>query len=87
MKIKHMLKKTNTKIQTDFEQAHYIILSLYRAYSVGLLKNPAQKETYITAMRQIKKDLQNLSEDELIAKAVRTYQPVLQKLKTGDIKR
>ena len=48
----------------NIEDAHFVLLSLYREYSVRLLKNASAKEDCITKMRQIKKDMRYLDKQE-----------------------
>lgn len=68
----------------DIETANFVLLSLYREYSVRLLNNPSAKDDCITKMRQIKHDLRHLTKKELLVKVEQLYKPVLQKM--GDNK-
>ena len=64
----------------DIEMAHYILLSLYREYSIRLLKKPQNKENYVTKMRQIKHDMRYLTRQELIYKVQQLYLPNLKRM-------
>jgi hypothetical protein len=64
------------------EIAHYIMLSLYREYSILMLNNPDKKSEYVTKMRQIKNDMKYLSKDEIIEKAENFYKKILQNMKS-----
>lgn len=64
----------------DIETANFILLSLYREYSVRLLNNPSAKDDCINKMRQIKYDLRHLTRKELLVKAEKLYKPILQKM-------
>lgn len=68
----------------DIETANFILLSLYREYSVRMLNNPSVKDDCINKMRQIKYDLRHLTRKELLVKVEKLYKPVLQKM--GDNK-
>ena len=65
----------------NIEMAHYIMLSLYREYSVLMMKNSSEKEEYITKMRQIKNDIKYLNKVELVEKANKFYKKILQNMK------
>ncbi len=65
----------------NIEMAHYIMLSLYREYSVLMMKNSSGKEEYITKMRQIKNDIKYLNKVELVEKANKFYKKILQNMK------
>lgn len=69
------------KVQ-NIEDAHFVLLLLYREYSIRLLQDTATKEDCIIKMKQIKKDITELSENELITKAEQIYLPLLGKLKS-----
>ena len=64
------------------EIVHYIMLSLYREYSILMLNNPDKKSEYVTKMRQIKNDMKYLSKDEIIEKAENFYKKILQNMKS-----
>ena len=63
----------------NIEIAHYIMLSLYREYSIQMLNNPNKKSEYVPLMRQIKNDIKYLSKVELVEKADKFYKKILQK--------
>lgn len=64
----------------NIESAHYIMLSLYREYSILMLKNGAKKDEYAAKMRQIKNDIKYLNKVELIEKSNKFYRKILQSL-------
>jgi len=64
----------------QIEMANFILLSLYREYSIALLKRPSDKKIYINRMRQIKYDIKHLSSKELLHKVRTLYKPILQKI-------
>lgn len=68
---------SNEKQIQTLEDAHFVLLSLYREHSIKLLQNNSSKEDCITKMQQIKKDIKELSENELINKAKQIYLPLL----------
>lgn len=61
----------------DIEMANFVLLSLYRNYSLQMMNNSSLKDEYITKMRQIKHDLRYLSRKELISKVKTIYKPLL----------
>ena len=71
----------NEKLISNVEQAHFIMLSLYREYSKLLLQNPQDKELYVTKMQRIKHDMRYLTKAELFTKVEKLYKPTLLKLK------
>ncbi len=68
------------KVQ-NIEDAHFVLLLLYREYSIRLLQDATTKDDCIIKMQQIKKDITELSAQELILKAEQIYLPLLSKLK------
>lgn len=62
------------------EAANFILLSLYRNYSLLSLNDPAAKEGYMRKMQQIKQDLRYLTQKELLTKVEKLYKPLLQKM-------
>ncbi len=64
----------------NIEDAHFVLLSLYREYSVRLLKNASAKEDCITKMRQIKKDMRYLDKQELLNKVRNIYIPLIKSM-------
>ena len=70
----------NEKEIAAIEMANFILLSLYREYSIRLLNNPSNKEIYISKMRQIKQDMRHLPRKELLMKVQRVYQPTLKQI-------
>ena len=74
------LMQNKHKVQ-NIEDAHFVLLLLYREYSIRLLQNAATKEDCIIKMQQIKKDITELSPQELISKAEQIYLPLLGKLR------
>lgn len=66
----------------NIEMAHYIMLSLYREYSIFVMKNVENKDEYITKMRQIKNDMKYLNKAELIEKSNKFYKRILQNIKS-----
>lgn len=65
----------------NIEMAHYIMLSLYREYSILMVKNSSEKNVYVAKMRQIKNDIKYLNTVELIEKANKFYKKILQDMK------
>ena len=74
------LMQNKHKVQ-NIEDAHFVLLLLYREYSIRLLQDEATKEDCIIKMQQIKKDITELSPQELILKAEQIYLPLLGKLR------
>ncbi len=74
------LMQNKHKVQ-NIEDAHFVLLLLYREYSIRLLQDAATKEDCIIKMQQIKKDITELSPQELISKAEQIYLPLLGKLR------
>ena len=70
----------NEKEIADVAAANFVLLSLYREYSLILLNNPAAKDDCIAKMRQIKHDLRHLTKKELLVKVQKLYKPLLQKM-------
>ncbi len=60
-------------------EANFVLLSLYREYSIIMLNDENKKEECRRKMQQIKKDIRYLSEKELINKVKNIYLPLLQK--------
>ena len=61
----------------EIEMANFVLLSLYRNYSLQMMNNSSLKDECITKMRQIKHDLRYLSRKELISKVKTIYKPLL----------
>ena len=80
-----MVIKEHEKRLSNIENAHFVMLSLYREYSIMMLNNYYKKETCIARMRQIKNDLKYLTKDQLLAKAENIYKPILQKMENRGI--
>ena len=72
--------KNNKSDVVNLENAHYIMLSLYREYSICMLNNAAKKDEFAAKMRQIKNDMKYLNNDELIEKTNKFYKKILQSL-------
>ena len=85
MENSRMVIKEYEKKLSNIENAHFVMLSLYREYSVMMLNNPYKKETCIARMRQIKNDLKHLTRDELLSKVELVYKPILQKVENNII--
>jgi len=85
MENSRMVIKEYEKKLSNIENAHFVMLSLYREYSVMMLNNPYKKETCIARMRQIKNDLKHLTRDELLSKVELVYKPILQKVENNRI--
>lgn len=64
----------------DIEMAHYVLLSLYREYSVRFLNDLKNKDDYASKMRRIKQDMRYLTSKELIAKTNQLYLPILKNM-------
>lgn len=62
------------------ETANFVLLSLYRNYSLLCLNDPAAKDGYKRKMQQIKQDLRYLTQKELLTKVEKLYKPLLQKM-------
>lgn len=85
MENSRMVIKEYEKKLSNIENAHFVMLSLYREYSVMMLNNPYKKENCIARMRQIKNDLKHLTRDELLSKVELVYKPILQKVENNRI--
>ena len=75
------IKNNKTDIG-NLEIAHYIMLSLYREYSILMMKNASNKDEYVAKMRQIKNDIKYLNKVELIEKSDKFYKKILQNMKS-----
>ncbi len=64
----------------DVAKANFILLSLYREYSIIMLNDESQKVDCCCKMQQIKKDIRYLSEKELLEKAKKIYLPILREV-------
>lgn len=62
------------------EAANFVLLSLYREYSLLSLRKPLLKESCMRKMRQIKHDLRYLPQKELLIKVEKLYKPLLRKI-------
>ena len=72
--------KNNEEDIAKVEQAHYILLSLYREYSIILLNDASKKDYCISKMRQIKNDIKFLTRKQLIEKSETFYKKILQNM-------
>lgn len=68
----------------NIENANFVLLSLYREYSIKLLNGHLSKEDCISKMKQIKKDIKYLDKQELISKVKYVYIPILKQLTQGN---
>ena len=73
-----MIKEEDHDI--ELEHAYFVMLSLYREYSIEMLQNLAPKQECLAKMRAIKEDMKHLEHPQLLNKVEKLYTPLLKQM-------